>query len=64
MTTLPWAERAAVTVPEAARILSLTEKAAYYRASKGEIPTFLVGKKPLVPVAWLLEQRNRGTNAA
>ena len=60
---LSWTERAAVTVPEAAHILSLTEKAMYARIARGEIPTLNLGRRKLVPVAWLVEQRNHGKAA-
>lgn len=53
-----WTELVGVTVPEAARLLSITEKAAYAQVGRKQIPTFSIGGRQLVPVAWLIEKRN------
>ena len=46
--------RAAVTVPEAARLLGVGRTAAYEAARRGELPTRRLGRRLLVPVPALL----------
>lgn len=43
-------ERLAVSVPEAGRMLGLGRDAAYLAAKRGEIPTYRVGRRLLVPL--------------
>jgi hypothetical protein len=43
--------RPAISVPEAGTILSLSRNGSYEAAKRGDIETFKVGKKILVPTA-------------
>jgi excisionase family DNA binding protein len=46
-------ERLALTIPEAAERLGISTKHAYRSAEKGDLPTFRIGGRVLVPVAEL-----------
>jgi excisionase family DNA binding protein len=43
-------ERLALSIPEAAKRLGISRSLAYVAAHKGEIPTFRIGNRMLVPV--------------
>jgi excisionase family DNA binding protein len=43
-------ERLALTIPEAAERLGISKNHAYRSAQNGDLPTFRIGKKLLVPV--------------
>lgn len=47
-------DRATLTVPEAARLMSIGRNQAYAAAANGIIPTVRIGKRMLVPTAKLL----------
>ena len=46
-------ERATVTVEEAAKALGIGRSAAYAAARRGEIEILSLGRRKLVPTAWL-----------
>jgi excisionase family DNA binding protein len=48
-------EPAAVSVPEAARLLGISRRSAYRAAATGEIPTVRIGGRIVVPVHRLHE---------
>jgi excisionase family DNA binding protein len=45
--------RATYTIDEAAKILGISRNSAYAAAKSGEIPVIKIGKRKLVPQAWL-----------
>ena len=45
--------RKTATISEAARQLGISRNGAYQGAKKGEIPIIQVGRRKLVPQAWL-----------
>ena len=49
------AEKATITIEQAARVLGLGRTAAYDAARRGELPTRRLGRRLLVPVPALLE---------
>ncbi|HEY8776308.1 MAG TPA: helix-turn-helix domain-containing protein [Gaiellaceae bacterium] len=56
-----------VSVPEAAALLGIGRSSAYQAARTGEIKTITIGRRKLVPKAWLDEQlgeRTAGDEAA
>jgi excisionase family DNA binding protein len=48
-----WRERLTIRLPECAEVLGISRTAAYDAARAGDIPTFKVGSRFLVPVAGL-----------
>lgn len=44
-----------ITIEQAGQLLGISRRAAYRAASAGELPTFEVGRRLLVPTARLLE---------
>lgn len=46
-------EPVTVSIPAAAKIIGIGESLAYEAAARGEIPTVQIGKRKLVPVAWI-----------
>lgn len=46
--------RPTITVPEAGQLLGISRDSAYHAATVGEIPTFRMGRRLLVPVPALL----------
>jgi excisionase family DNA binding protein len=48
--------RLAVSIPEAAKALSISRSFAYAQADSGEIPTIRIGRRRLVPVHLLREK--------
>jgi hypothetical protein len=53
MQTTPKPERRTCSVPEAGAALGVSRKAAYEAAKRGEIHVIRLGKKMVVPLAWL-----------
>lgn len=53
------AARATVSVEEAARYLGCGRTSAYEAVRSGEWPTVAVGRRRLVPTAWLLKVTGR-----
>lgn len=56
--------RATITVPEAARVLSLSRDVAYKAALVGELPVLRLGRRILVPVPRLLAMLGAGPSAS
>ena len=48
-----------ISVPRAGEILGISRRSAYRAARRGELPTFKVGSRILVPTARLLELLGR-----
>ena len=53
MADTPKTERRTVTVPQAGEALGICRNAAYDAAKRGEIYTIQIGKRKVVPLAWL-----------
>lgn len=49
-----WQQRPTLTVEEAGLVLGISRWAAYHAAKRGDLPTFRIGGRVLVPTAKLL----------
>jgi hypothetical protein len=55
--------RRTCTIPEAGEVLGLSRESAYKAANTGEIYTLKIGRRNVVPLAWL-ERKLSGEAAA
>jgi len=53
--TLELPDKAAMTVPEFARMLGISREHAYRSVQSGRVPSFRVGGRVLVPMHWVRE---------